>query len=107
MMPRHICIYMDKSLRQKSPSGTRLTLGYSLSGPLRTHRVGFSFSGGFRCSIGFPSPSSDVLEKETARLRHGSHSVSSAASITGLGLAHRECLMGRTSWKVMGGNKLR
>jgi hypothetical protein len=61
----HICIYKDKSLRQEPSRLYRLTLDYSLGGPLRTHRVGFSFSGGVKCSIDFPSPSSDVLEKET------------------------------------------
>lgn len=36
-------------------------------------------------------------------------SVFQFCSITGIGqsLAHREYLMGRTSWKEMGGNKLR
>jgi hypothetical protein len=51
-----------------APRGTGWRLAIP-SGPLRTHRVGLSFSGEVKGSIGFPS--SDALENEATRLRHG------------------------------------
>lgn len=55
MMPQHICIYCTRINHYvRSPEGYRLALGYSLGGPLRTHRAGFSFSGEVKDLIGFP-----------------------------------------------------
>lgn len=38
--------YMRINHSGQEPQGYRLALGYSLGGPLRSHRSGFSFSGG-------------------------------------------------------------
>ena len=63
MMPR-IFAYTRINHFARSRQVVGVDAGLFLGGPLRTHRVGFSFSGGVK-SIDFPSPSSDVLEKET------------------------------------------
>jgi hypothetical protein len=81
--------YKDKSLWSGAPRGTGWRLALPWAVRYATHPTavgGFSFIEWAKGSIFFPAQSSDVLEKEVFRLRHGCVSGYSSGSIAGIGL---------------------